>query len=305
MAEKYLVVRGSGGLSNRLQAVAGGIAYCLLTGRALVVDWRDGLYSNDFANVFPRYFDLAGLEAADAPPAGGSVHPAFWEPWLAEPVAVEYLFDNDHLRPENYARTSIDVTRLDYPQDTVVAWAPDLRLVSALAPLLAGRFPEYAGCDAGTLFRRLMLRHCPPREDIARDVAAFAEARFRPGATIGVHIRHTDLKSPLEAFVAALRALPDRERSVLFLATDNRFVARSLARLFPGLVATEKFFPPDGSPLHSYFPGVDNERKGREALVDMLLLARCHRIIHYAPSSFARVPILLAGLPADRVTAIP
>lgn len=308
---RLLILRASGGLSNRLQAVAAGIAYGLLTGRALCVDWRDGIYSDDFSNVFPRWFSLDGPEQAplpDAAPPEGRVFPPFWKDRLAEPVAVEYLFEENHMAPDNVARTSLDFTCLDYPQEIVVGWGWNLTPLRRMLPLLR-RLPsapdgwstrEPSAEDAA---RHLLTRHLAPHPEIAGQVEAFAARHFAPGRTIGIHIRHTDLQSPLERMLEALRdlAVPG---DTIFLTTDNRHVQTAVSRLFPGVVVTEKCFPPGGVPLHCYVPGISNEQKGREALIDMLLLARCDHIIHYRRSSFARIPALLSGLPPERIHSI-
>ena len=302
--EKFLVVKGSGGLSNRIQAVAGGILYCLLSGRTLVVDWRDSLYSNDFVNVFPLFFEVSGLRIDHRIPLSGTVYPDFWGTWLAEPIAVEYFFKGEHLEAEHVARTCIDVTRFDYEEDVVVAWAPDMRLVTALAPLAAATIPGFAGCSDKAIFRILFAEYIKPAREITEAVDAFAVEHFKAGATVGVHIRHTDLQSPVEAFIKTLMAMPGLHESVIFLATDNRFVQQSLKRIFKNIVHIAKYFPAGTEPLHSHFRGVDNIRKGRDALVDMFLLSRCDAIVHYEPSSFARVPILLSGLPGEKIFAI-
>lgn len=305
--DRVLVVKGSGGLSNRIQAALAGIGYCLLTGRTLCVDWRDGLYSNAFENVFPLYFSVPGLRTVDVPPPVGpevTVFPEFWRERLADPVAVEYLFDNDHLGPAVREKTSIDFTRADYAQDILAGWAPDLQPALALAPLLARDVPGFSGRKPMEACRDLLRGYLRPVPELVRAVEDFAAKRFSPSGMIGAHIRHTDLKAPLDAFARTIREVMDRTGWGLFLTTDNSQVQTTFRRLFPGCAHTEKFFPAPGEPLHAYYEGQDNARKGFEALVDMYLLARCRFIVHYAPSSFARVPILLSGLAPGRVVAI-
>lgn len=306
MTQQMLVLRASGGLSNRLQAVAAGLAYCLLSGRALYVDWRDGIYSDDFSNVFPRWFQLSGVAQASPPllPFPETrVFPPFWKDWLSEAVAVEYLFDNDHMSPDNVARTSLDFSRLDYPQDILVGWGWDLSPLRRMLPALRQRYPDWGAFSEGETARRLLTNHLTPAPEILHSVKLFAASRFLPGRTIGIHIRHTDLQSPLERMLDTLRRLASPDDTI-FLTTDNRHVQTAVSRLFPRAVFTEKQFPPGDEPLHCYVPGLSNEQKGREALIDMLLLTRCDRIIHYRRSSFARLPALLSGLPQERIHVV-
>lgn len=302
MNQRLLVIRASGGMSNRLQGIAAGVGYCLLTGRALVVDWRDGIYSDDFSNTFPALFSLAGLTTGTTQQAENllqtneeAVHPPFWRQWLPEAVAVEYLFENDHLHPENVARTSLDFQRLDYPHPVLVGWGWDLKPALALAPLLRERFPRFSRDTDVDIVRRLIKEYIIPARDTMDAVDAFVAARFRPGHTVGIHIRHTDLQSPLELMLQKLRQVVGPKDAV-FLATDNAHVETMVRRMYPEVITQKKSYPPHGDPLHSHVPGLSNVKKAREALLDMMLLGRCDQIIHYGPSSFARIPALISGL---------
>lgn len=301
MEPQYLVLRASGGLSNRIQIVLAGIAYCLLTGRILHVDWRDGLYSDGVQNAFGRCFSLGIPHCTELP--SGTVWPPFWQDMLANPNAVEYLFENnEHLAPENLERTSIDFSRLDYPEPVLVGWGVDLKPALQIAPLLRQK-EGYAGLDDRALLRTLHQRYLHCSDAVNTRVESFAEQHFR-GHTLGVHIRHTDLQSPLDAFIDFLQTAVQKKKSTLFLCTDNAQVQKTLCRIFPDVCVTEKFLPENGVPLHSHFVNMDNGYKAVEALTDMYLLARCHEIVYYRPSSFARVPVLLAGLPADCVHSL-
>lgn len=308
--QKTLVIRGSGGLSNRLQAVLAGIAYCLLSGRTLCVDWRDGMYSDDFSNVFPRWFTVQGIATLDAipPTQAGHLHPPFWDAWLHEAVAVEYLFNNDHLSTENVARTSIDFSCTNYPQDVIVGWAVDLQPALLLAPRLreaaeALQKPylrEYTDRDIVRWLAQEYL-HLTPR--LAHKVERFATRHFSRPRTIGIHIRHTDLQSPLEEMLACLRRRAEEDCNI-FLATDNKHVQAAVCNIFPHAVFSPKSFPNGDEPLHCFVPELKNVQKGEEALLDMYLLSKCNELIYYHKSSFSRIPLLLSSLPAAHIHAL-
>ena len=287
-----------------------GVGYCLLTGRALCVDWRDGMYSDDFSNSFSRWFEIRGVPTVStlavetlcrATPA--AVYPPFWTQWLDSGIAVEQLFDNDHMAPANVARTSLDFTRLDYPHPVLVGWAWDTGPALRLAPLLRQRFSRFARDTDAEIVRRLLTEHIYPLPDLQAEVTSFADTRFSPERTVGIHIRHTDLQSPLERMLHTLQSIAGPQDTV-FLATDNAHVEMLVRRLYPHVVFCPKIYPPHDEPLHSHVPGLSSGQKGHEALLDMLLLARCHHIIHYAPSSFARIPILLSGLPQAHIHSV-
>lgn len=305
--KRILVIRASGGLSNRLQAAVAGVGYCLLTGRTLCVDWRDGMYSDNFCNVFPQWFDLRGLPTATCGEAQTlarqGIYPPFWEQWLPEAVAVEYLYPgNDHMLAQSVAESSLNFTDLNLAQPVVAGWGWDLGPALQLAPLLRTHLPRFAEESDQNIVRRLLVEHILPAADLAAEADTFASAHFDVDI-VGVHIRHTDMQSPLDRMLRRLAEVADGGRSI-FLTTDNRHVEKLVRKLFPRVITREKIYQGDDIPLHCHVPGISNERKGREALLDMLLLARCQHIIHYRRSSFARIPILLSGLTPEYIHAV-
>ncbi|EPR37354.1 NodZ family protein [Desulfovibrio sp. X2] len=303
---KYIVVKGSGGMSNRLQAAAAAVPYALLTGRTLCVDWRDSLYSDDASNTFTRYFDIAGVPYVDAPPASDDIFPVFWRERLALPVAVEYLFDNDHFDPEVFAATRIDLARTDYENEVLVFWAPGMEPLQGLLPRLAA-LPEFSAFPGGPTLDQaghvVLSRHIRPTGDVVRAVDGYAKLLRHPA--VGVHVRHTDLESPVDRILEEVRELVARTGAQVFLCTDNLHVQTLFKRLFPDLLVTDKYLSPANEPLHGLIEGVSNVRKGMEALTDMYLLGRCEYVVHYAKSSFARISILATPIPSGNVVAIP
>lgn len=310
---KTLLVRGSGGLSNRLQAVLAGIAYCLLSGRTLCVDWRDGMYSDDFSNVFAQWFQIQGLPCLDNVPvwpddAPEGLYPPFWKDWLNDAVAVEYLFNNDHLTPDNVALSSIDFTRTAYEQSLLVGWAADLQPALALAPALRDaalrlQKPFLAQYSDREILRWLAQTYIHLQPHLLRRVEAFAAQHFTGPRTIGIHIRYTDLQSPLEAMLHCLQNIATDECAI-FVATDNKHVQAAVCRLFPCAVFTPKVFPASDEPLHCFVPELSNVQKGEEALVDMYLLSKCDELVYFSQSSFSRIPLLLAQLPPENIHAL-
>ncbi len=305
---KTLVVRASGGLSNRLQAVICGLAYCLLTDRVICVDWRDGLYSDDFSNVFPLWFKIEGIESLSyedmysAYKGQASINPVYWQDWIHEPIAVEYMFNgNDHTLPETRAMTSIDLQDTNLKEDILVFWDWTINSITPLIPKLRAKFPHMANMDDTEIPRYLLKKHICPVPEMNQEADAFFDKHFHK-PPIGIHIRHTDLQSPLPKLLEKLKELSVDEN--IFLCTDNEQVEKMVLRLFPHAVTRQKTYQGINVPLHSYVEGVSNVQKGREAVLDMLILARCKHIIHYAHSSFARISALFSALDAEHIHSI-
>src|SRR5919109_721273 len=76
--DRYVLVKGSSGLGNRIGCVMTGILYARLTGRRLIVDWSDKIYSNDRRNVFHHFLQCSMYKPGDEVPHTDSVNPSIW-----------------------------------------------------------------------------------------------------------------------------------------------------------------------------------------------------------------------------------
>jgi hypothetical protein len=117
---KYLVVKGIAGLGNRMLSVLTGILYARLTGRRLIIDWSDPVYSNDRSNVFHSFFQSPLIRPDHEIPATDSVIPDIWRGRLDE--SVEHLRNQYGNDKDFWLLTSIDMTQLDYHEDILVMW---------------------------------------------------------------------------------------------------------------------------------------------------------------------------------------
>jgi hypothetical protein len=101
--------------------------------------------------------------------------------------------------------------------------------------------------------------------------------------TIGVHVRRTDNnvaieKSRLEDFLELMKAcLLERPDASFFLATDDPQVESTLKAAFPGKIATH--------PKSAYSRAQTTAIQ--DALVDLLMLSRCQKILGSFYSSFS------------------
>ncbi len=307
--DKILVVRASGGLSNRLQAVICGVAYCLLSGRSICVDWRDGLYSDDFSNVFPLWFNIEGIKSVTYQNMertygqDACIMPVFWHDWIKDPIAIEYLFEgNSHMQEANVARTAINIEQFDLKEDIVIFWSWDTSPLTRIIPQLKEKFSHLAKLNQIQIERYLLKTYVKPVQKLEQEAQDFFVKHFK-NIPVGIHIRHTDLQSPLPQMLEQLKLIAGHDEKI-FLCTDNEQVERMVQKIFPHTVTRPKIYQGPNIPLHSYVEGISNVQKGHDAILDMLLLSKCKDIIHYQRSSFARIPALLSNLEPKNIHAL-
>lgn len=109
---------------------------------------------------------------------------------------------------------------------------------------------------------------------------------------IGVHVRRRDNKeaishSPIEGFVEQINAeIKADDKLEFFLATDEPSVEVELEKEFPGRIVTHKKFSLDR-----------NDPKAiRDAVIDLLSLASCRKLIGSHYSSFSRTAADINGI---------
>lgn len=133
---------------------------------------------------------------------------------------------------------------------------------------------------------QLVRRHARVKATIMARVDRSWTAHADGAYMIGVHYRGTDKWEgapvvPLEAVAQAVidaSATASADRWNLFVATDEVACLDFMQQRFPGRVAALDIErSSDGRPLHKA-PG-DGSRKGEDAIMDCLLLARCAHLV--------------------------
>lgn len=301
MADKILLVKGISGLGDRILCVLGAGLYAQLSGRKLVVDWRDESYSSGEVNAFHHLFLSPLCAPADVVPDTESVAPALWRGRLHESASVlreRYSSLND---AQGWRRFSVDSSRLDHPEQVAVMWSYTAEL-DALMPHIDAASEPLDPARRAALLRKLLHESLTLQPRIRERVERFRQEHFR-APTIGVHIRYTDHTTALRATLEALHERLDREpASRIFLCTDNRQVKRLFENKYGSVISTPHWYAPiPGRPLHYGAHRPDPILTGEEAVVDLYLLAECDELIVDTSSSFAYVATLLTCAPAERV----
>jgi hypothetical protein len=84
---RILLVKGCEGIGNRLLGLLSGMLYSRLSGRQLVVDWCDPLFSLDGENAFPLLFARPAVAITPKELRGRSIAPEDWSDWPEATVA--------------------------------------------------------------------------------------------------------------------------------------------------------------------------------------------------------------------------
>ncbi len=294
--DKILLVKGIAGLGNRILCAMGAVLYARLSGRRLVIDWTDPLYSSNGDNVFHRFFTSPSCSPGDEIPQTDSVVPVLWRGRLAKTakeVVRQTEYDPDQVRHE----LSIDLGNLDYQEEVAVVVQYDAR-IDLLRKHFQDSLQELAKMPEEVILEELLREELLLRPEIQSRVEHFKRSRFR-SQMVGVHVRFSDYRVRIVAIIKHLNALLRRERDLqIFLATDNFEIKKMFELNYPGVVTTPHWYGNPGRPLHNSSENSDRTENAIEALIDIYLLAECDHLIYDGSSSFSQLASLLSSAPS-------
>lgn len=302
---RYVLVKGDLGLGNRILSLLSAALLARLTGRRLLVDWRDGLYAADGANAFPELLASDLAEAFDALPETRSVAPPAWRGRLDEAAITlrGEVFGPTCGYPWMWERFSVDLARIDRPE-RVLVFVCFFELVDPLRRFMTGPHAALRRLPTEALLRHLWDEHLRLAEPLQARVERFRRDALG-GPAVGVHVRASDLWTRVAAIERAVgKVVARRPELAVFLATDNRDVLERYERLFPRVVSTPKWYPRPGKPMHDNADRPDALQGARDALVDLHLLAGCEHLVIDSRSSFGRLAALRSVALRDRIVDV-
>jgi hypothetical protein len=317
---KYVIVKGSSGMGNRMRLLFHAVVYATITGRYLVVDWRDSFYSNDEnINVFERFFQMKWPRYVSPWDQRLAEHcstlPPTWNGLVQMNVTMAvraFRKGKTGMTPAEAKelmglRNPLDILNLSATEDYVLHWGCN-DLINRLPPEILQKF--FGSSDRRTIRRKIVRENLLPSLELEARINEFKKRAFEQDGkkirVIGLHVRQSDLL-PKRPYVEILDLLKDKMQRDpecrLFLATDNREIERHFREEFhERIVSTSKWIPADaGKPMHLAKECPDKILNGLEALTDMYLLAACDELYFQGNSSFSQMAQCLSQAPKECV----
>lgn len=148
--------------------------------------------------------------------------------------------------------------------------------------------------------QELLERYVHLKPEIQEEIDEYVERNFQGHFVIGVHHRGTDKKSEVnlipysktfQVLKQAIAKVPAEKLESLriFVATDDQAFLKYLSGIYRDKVIHNDFVRSNnGEPLHySKNKYGNNYQKGKEAIIDCFMLARCDWLIYPTASSFS------------------
>jgi hypothetical protein len=287
-AEKYILVKGSCGLGNRILAAATAILYAQISGRKIIIDWTEGEYSAHDINVFPIFFDCPFVQNLAKLPESDSIFPEIWRGRLNQSFGGL----KEEFKIKGSQSLSFDVCKLDYPEDIIVFCAYYHR-IPKMRNLFTGKFSYLAKMNDREILKNIISNYMNFQEDLIQQFQEFINKNFGK-YNLGVHIRYSDMKIPVNKIYDTVHRLKKKKNFQIFLATDSQEIMQDFKHKFNNVITAEKWFPPSGRRLHQNWEECpDRLQNGIEALRDLYLLSQCESLIFSSKSSFGYLASLL------------
>lgn len=319
MSNRFLILKGTAGIGNRLITLANAIAYADKTNRTILVDWSDGQFGIKEENVFYRYFalnktphiqsikDIKNYYSLSHYPKHWALHPnsAVYDIYKQN---SSYFFTR--IIPSKFPKKSGYWCLKEKQNNTLAQQA--LNLLNKNNPPFGGNYSTKMNEDVV-----FYADFCPPfSPDILRNHIKLSDwlnseiedltSKYQLGRdTVGIHIRMTDKQpdSDLDKLIKKIKDLGFEKKQV-FLATDNPEIEDSFQGIFSNLIFLPKWRPEHiGKQMGVHQYAIRNkdygmaERQLKESIIDMWLLSKCEFLIYQKNSSFSRVSAVLKNEP--------
>jgi len=296
-----LLIKAKGGLGNRMLSAVTAIAYAEATKRDWCIDWCDGIYAPVGVNAINQLFqiskqrELADISDQDV------IRPLVWTgrmDWSVRKI-IDCDYPLQHSNPLIYRKLSAPITSTPTAGQTEVFWSYTSKF---------GRIKRYLSREQRKLGRNKVLgqilrNHLIPNVRITNTAdELLGDAGDK---TLGVHIRFTDLKVPIDKLIAQVAVEVEKfQYRSIYLATDSHYAEELMVSKFANVVTQKRRYSDGNGQLHSARDYNEKRQDADAALVDMIALSKCKGLLYCSRSTFAETSRLYGDFDAERLVDI-
>jgi hypothetical protein len=224
-----LLIKAKGGLGNRMLSAASAIAYAEATKRDWCIDWRDGVYAPVGVNAVNQLFQISKQGKVDEIVNKAIVNPQVWVGRIDLPVRVIIAGDypSKHSSPLIYRKLSAPITSTPLTAGVEVFWS----YTSKFGRIKRYLPPEQRKLGRNKVLGQVLNSYLPPSTRITGAVDKLLSVD--ESLTLGVHIRFTDLKVPIDKLIArvAVEVKKFQYQSIL-VAKDSLYCEELFSQKF-------------------------------------------------------------------------
>ncbi len=296
-----LLIKAKGGLGNRMLSTASAIAYAEATKRDWCIDWRDGVYAPVGTNAVNHLFQTSKRDCVDQIISTESVNPTVWASQieLSVDAVISASFPTKHSSQLIYRKLSAPITAAPSKDAVEVFWSYTSKF---------GRIKRFLTTEQQKLGRDKVLAkvlncYLSPSPRIMSAVDTFVCAD--DNRTLGVHIRFTDLKVPIDKIISTVAIeLKKFKYKSIFLATDSLYAEELFQQNFPNVITQNRRYCESNSRLHLSTEYPEKLKDADIALVDMYALSRCSGLVYCSRSTFSETSRILGQFERERVVDV-
>lgn len=151
------------------------------------------------------------------------------------------------------------------------------------------------------LGREFVQNYVRPKPHIVAKVDQFCAAHFAHKVVFGLHIRGTDFNYatpiPLTTYLFELDELISKlghQSYSIFVATDQQQYLQEMRKKYQDKIVARDITRSANHIVPVKLTGISGYVKGEEALIDLLILSRCHHIIK-GPAALGEISLWFAG----------
>lgn len=297
--QKYIIVKGFGGLGNRLLTLLNAIAIAKKTGRFLVVDWSDDTYSNTGENSFNFLFDLRNIQFKKLDELNlkdYTVWPPIWNNKLlysSRELMFECInnYNNGYKYFENTVRCEYNTIKNDCDLIIITHELNDPVMTFAKIGIL----PWYVYFNPRNAFRKIFFKYLQVTSPIKNGVEQIL-SQSKNKKLIGIHVRASDNPKSshwsIQEYFDKISKIREKQTKI-FLATDNIDVVSSFRKQYGDFLLWQTQWLPinPGDRAHANDNCPNKLDHAKCSLIDLLCLSKGDFLIANSESSFSRLAL--------------